>query len=76
MKWLSADAPSTWSAVTMRAVTVVVIAFVVLQAKEYFDAGAFDTPATSVDAALVGAGTFLVYAVLKWGKFSRGGAGR
>lgn len=52
----------------MRAVTVVVIAFVVLQAKEYFDAGMFDTPATSVDAVLIGAGTFLLYAILKWGK--------
>jgi hypothetical protein len=41
----------------------------VLQAKEWYDAGAFDTPATAVDAALIGAGTFLVYAILKWGKF-------
>jgi hypothetical protein len=50
-------------------VNVAVVAFVVLQAKEWFDAGAFDTPATAVDAALIGAGTFLLYAVLKWGKF-------
>lgn len=69
MKWLSADAPTGWMGVTVRAVNVAVVAFVVLQAKELYDAGALDTPATSVDAALIGAGTFLVYAILKWGKF-------
>ena len=69
MKWFSADAPTGWTGVTVRAVNVAVVAFVVLQAKEWYDAGAFDTPATAVDAALIGAGTFLVYAILKWVKF-------
>jgi len=69
MKWFSADAPTGWTGVAVRAVNVAVVAFVVLQAKEWFDAGAFDTPATAVDAALIGAGTFLLYAILKWGKF-------
>jgi len=69
MKWFSADAPTGWTGVTVRAVNVAVVAFVVLQAKEFYDAGAFDTPATSVDGALIGVGTFLFYAVLKWGKF-------
>lgn len=69
MKWFSADAPTGWTGVTVRAVNVAIVAFVVLQAKEFYDAGAFDTPATSVDAVLIGAGTFLLYAVLKWGKF-------
>jgi hypothetical protein len=69
MKWFSADAPASWTSVTVRAVNVAVVAFVVLQLKELYDAGAFDTAATSVDAALIGAGTFLMYAVLKWGKF-------
>jgi hypothetical protein len=69
MKWLSADAPTGWTGVTVRAVNVAVVAFVVLQAKEWYDAGAFDTPATAVDGALIGAGTFLLYAILKWGKF-------
>ena len=41
------------------------VAFVVLQAKEWFDAGAFDTVATAVDASLIAAGLFLVNAVLK-----------
>ena len=69
MKWFSADAPTGWTGVTVRAVNVAIVAFVVLQAKELYDAGAFDTPATSVDAVLIGAGTFLLYAILKWGKF-------
>jgi hypothetical protein len=69
MKWFSADAPAGWTGVTVRAVNVAVVAFVVLQAKELYDAGALDTPATGVDALLIGAATFLVYAVLKWGRF-------
>lgn len=67
MRWLSADAPTSWAAVTARALIVALTGFVVLQAKEYFDAGMFDTPATAVDALLIAAGTFLVNAVLKWG---------
>jgi uncharacterized membrane protein len=68
MKWFSTDAPTGWTGVTVRAVNVAVVAFVVLQAKEWYDAGMFDTPATAVDGALIGAGTFLLYAILKWGK--------
>ena len=68
MKLVSLDAPTTWAAVVGRALTVAVTAFVVLQAKEYYDASAFDTPANTVDALLVGTGTFLVYAVMKWRK--------
>ena len=68
MKWLSADAPTSWTAVTTRAILVAVTAFVVLQAKEYIDAGAFDTTGVGVDAILIGAGVFLVNAILKWGK--------
>ncbi|MGH7538488.1 MAG: hypothetical protein ACREMF_07640 [Gemmatimonadales bacterium] len=59
------DAPAGWNAVAFRAVTTAVIAFVVLQAKEMFDAGRFDTPATAMDAVLVGAGVFLLNAILK-----------
>ena len=68
MKWFSVDAPTGWTGVTVRAVNVAIVAFVVLQAKEYFDAGMFDTPATAVDALLIGTGVFLVYAILKRGK--------
>jgi hypothetical protein len=41
---------------------------VVLQAKEYFDAGRFDTAGTGADALLIGGGVLLVNAVLKWSK--------
>ena len=33
-----------------------VVAFVVLQTKEFVDAGRFDTPGTAADAALIAAG--------------------
>jgi hypothetical protein len=49
----------------MRAVKTLVVAFVVLQAKEWFDAGRFDTPATLVDAVLIAVGVFLLEAILK-----------
>ena len=59
------DVPAGWNAVAFRAVSTAVIAFVVLQAKEMFDAGRFDTPATAVDAVLIAAGVFLVNGILK-----------
>jgi hypothetical protein len=43
-----------------------VVAFVVLQLKEWFDAGRFDTPGTAVDAALIGCGVFALNAIFKW----------
>jgi hypothetical protein len=62
-QWLNADAPATWAGVGARVVTTGVVAFIVLQLKEYFDARMFDTPATAVDATLVAAGVFLLSAV-------------
>ena len=62
------DVPAGWPHVLSRTATTAVVAFVVLQVKEWFDAGAFDTPATAVDAALIAAGVFLFNAVLKWTK--------
>ena len=59
------DAPANWSAVTFRAATAAVVAFVVLQAKEYFDAGRFDTTGTGADAVIIGAGVLLLNAILK-----------
>jgi hypothetical protein len=41
------------------------VAFVVLQAKELFDAGRLDTPATAVDAGLIAAGVLLLNAIMK-----------
>lgn len=59
------DVPIGWGDLGFRAVTTAVVAFVVLQAKEYFDAGMFDTPATAVDAGLIACGILLVNAVFK-----------
>jgi hypothetical protein len=59
---------SSWAPLAKRAAMVAVVGFVVLQAKEYFDAGTFDTPATAVDALLIAGATFLVEAVLKLAK--------
>jgi len=42
-----------------------IVAFVVLQAKELFDAGRLDTPATAVDAGLIAGGVFILNAILK-----------
>ncbi len=62
------DVPARWAEVLSRSVTTAVVAFVVLQAKEWVDARAFDTPGTAVDAVLIAATLFLVNAVLKWTK--------
>ena len=62
------DVPAGWSQVVSRAATTAVVGFVVLQAKEWLEAGAFDTPATAFDAGLVAAGIFVLNAVLKWTK--------
>ena len=66
--WYSFDAPAGWAQVLIRTIKAAVIAFVVLQLKEWFDAGAFDTPATAIDAGLIGAGTLALNAILFWAK--------
>lgn len=60
-----AEVSRGWMDPLIRAMKTLVVAFVVLQAKEWFDAGRFDTPATLVDAVLIAAGVFLVEAILK-----------
>ena len=62
--WYRIDAPAGWNHVFIRAITVAVVAFVVLQLKEWFDAGMLDTPATAIDAALIAGGTLVVNALL------------
>lgn len=62
--WLGRDTPAGWAEAAGRSAITALIAFVVLQAKELFDAGRFDTPATAVDAVLIAAGVFLVNAIL------------
>lgn len=64
--WLTMDVPTGWTALIVRTVTVAVVAFVVLQAKEWFDAGRFDVPGTAADAGLVAAGVLVLNAILIW----------
>ena len=54
-----------WGDLLITSVKVAVVGFVVLQAKEYFDAGMLDTPATALDAGLIAAGTLVVNAIIK-----------
>lgn len=55
----------SWKGIAVEALKIAVIAFVVLQLKEQYDANQFDTPANAVDGTLVGVGTFIVGAVQK-----------
>jgi hypothetical protein len=56
--------PAGWSDVLVRTLTAAVIAFIALQAKEWFDAGAFDTPAAALDSGLIAGLTFIWNALL------------
>ncbi len=58
------DPPAGWNQVLVRTVQVAVVAFIVLQAKEWFDAGMFDTVATATDAGLIAGGVFFLNAIL------------
>ena len=55
----------TWGTLFGRAGLVGVVSFVVLQTKEFVDAGRLDTPGTGADAVMIAGGTLLVYALLK-----------
>ena len=66
--WLTMDLPAGWTALIVRTVTVAVVAFVVLQAKEWFDAGRFDTLGAAADAGLVAAGILVFYGILMLSK--------
>jgi hypothetical protein len=59
----SLTAPDGWRDVLVRTVTIFFVAFVALNLKEYL-ADAPDVPACTIDAAVVAAGTFLMYAAL------------
>ena len=56
------DHPLTWTALAIRSIRVALVAFLVLQVKEWVDAGRLDTLSTSIDGALIGGGTFLLHA--------------
>ena len=62
------DSPADWGAVIFRAATATIVAFVVLQIKEYVDAGMLDTPGTGADALLVGGGVLVLNAIFKLAK--------
>lgn len=52
-----------WMEVLIATASVAVVAFLVLQIKEYVDAGRFDTPGTMVDALLVAGGVLVLNAI-------------
>jgi hypothetical protein len=54
-----------WADPLIHAVKTFVVAFVVLQAKEWLDAGRLDTPGTVVDAVWIACGVFLLSAIEK-----------
>lgn len=62
------DVPTAWGPLLGRTGITALAGFIALQAKEYFDAGRFDTPATAVDAVIVAGAAFVVYALLRWGR--------
>jgi hypothetical protein len=60
----SVAAPDGWADVFIRTFAVLVIAFVTLNLKEWFETNEWDIPACTVDAAVVAAGTLLFYGVM------------
>ena len=64
--WISLAIPDGWAQVVIRTVEVALVAFVVLQLKEWLDAGSFDTAGTAADAVLIAAGILVVEAILIW----------
>ncbi len=60
----SLDAPAGWTELFIRTGVTAVVAFVVMQLKEYFDAGRLDTPGTAADAGLIAAGIFIVNIII------------
>ena len=56
--------PDGWTDVLLRTITVLVIAFVTLNLKEWFETREWDVPACTIDAGVVAAGTLLFYSIL------------
>ena len=67
-KWLNLALPAGWEDVLVRTVKVAVVAFVVMHAKEWFDAGRFDTPDIVIDSAWMAGGSLVLNAILMWFK--------
>ena len=66
--WFRANIPTGWGDLFVGTAKAAIVAFVVLQLKEWFDAGAFDTPGAAADAALIAAGLFVLNGILMWAK--------
>ena len=56
--------PDGWADVCVRTLTVLLVAFVTLNVKEYVETQEFDVLACAIDAACIAGGTFLFYALL------------
>lgn len=65
--------PDGWADVFVRTLTVLVIAFVALNLKEWFETNEWDIPACAIDASTIAVATFLFYAILE---IAAGGARR
>lgn len=52
-----------WKEVLASAATVAIVAFVVLQLKEFVDAGRFDTAGTMTDALLIAGGVLVLNSI-------------
>ncbi len=59
------DFPNGWVDVLSRTAITAVVAFVVLQFKEWFDTGIFDTPGTAADAGLIAGGILILNVIIK-----------
>ena len=56
----SQDVPFSFGQLIFRFFKIMVVAFVVMQVKEYVDAGVFDLPGVLMDSALVAAGVLIL----------------
>lgn len=59
---------NNWAEIFIRTIAVAVVAFVALQAKEWFNAGMLDVPGVLADAGLVAGGMLVLYVIVKMAK--------
>ena len=65
-KWFNLDVPAGWDDVVVSALKVAVVAFIVRQLQDWFEAGTFDTAPNAVDAMLIAGGVLVLNAVHMW----------
>ncbi len=71
----STAVPTGWLDLVLTSLKVAIVAFVVMQAKEWIDARTFDFLGVLVDALLIAAGVFVVNAVSKLMRTGRSSGG-